>query len=55
MPRGYSGGNVVTDGFSGYGFLDDMEGIDHCFCWAHVRRRFFEAMNFDPNAEKVVD
>ena len=42
-------------GFPGYGFLDDMDGVVHCFCWAHVRRKFFEAMNFDPVSEKVVD
>ena len=55
MLKGYRGGNVVTDGFSGYSFLDKREEIKHCFCWAHVRRKFFEAMNFDPVAQKVVD
>ena len=55
MIRGYKKGNVVTDGYSGYGFLDEIEGIKHCFCWAHVRRKFFEAMNFDQKSEKVVD
>ena len=55
MLRGYQQGNVVTDGFSGYDFLDKREGIRHCFCWAHVRRKFFEAMNFDPVSEKMVD
>lgn len=55
MLTGYKTGNVVTDGFSGYSFLDAQEGINHCLCWAHVRRKFFEAMNFDPLAGEVVD
>ena len=55
MIKGYDRGNVITDGFSGYDFLDKEERITHCFCWAHVRRKFFEATNFDLNAERVVD
>jgi len=35
-------GNVQTDGFSGYNFLDTQEGIVHAGCWAHVRRKFLE-------------
>jgi transposase len=35
--RGY----VQTDGYSGYDFLDNREGIIHVGCWAHVRRKFF--------------
>ena len=37
--RGY----VQTDGYSGYDFLDRMEGIEHIGCWAHARRKFIEA------------
>ncbi|PIR36895.1 MAG: hypothetical protein COV37_01030, partial [Bdellovibrio sp. CG11_big_fil_rev_8_21_14_0_20_39_38] len=55
MLRGYENGCVVTDGFSGYNFLKNQETIKHAFCWAHVRRKFFEAMNHDPKAEAVVD
>jgi len=55
MLRGYENGCVVTDGFSGYNFLNNQETIKHAFCWAHVRRKFFEAMNHDPKAEAVVD
>ncbi|RLA61802.1 MAG: IS66 family transposase [Epsilonproteobacteria bacterium] len=55
MLRGYTSGNVVTDGYGGYNFLDQMKNIGHAFCWAHVRRKFFEAMNHDPKAEKMVD
>lgn len=35
-------GNVQTDGYSGYNFLDIQEGIVHAGCWAHVRRKFLE-------------
>ena len=55
MLKGYEQGNVVTDGYSGYNFLDRMAGINHCFCWSHVRRKFLEAMQFDSQAEEVVD
>jgi transposase len=53
--KNYKQGVVVTDGYSGYNFLDDKENIVHAYCWAHVRRKFFEAMNFDGSAGKVVD
>jgi len=55
MISGYSGGCVVTDGFSGYNFLDNEKLIKHAFCWAHVRRKFFEAMSHDSRAETMVD
>jgi transposase len=35
--QGYTG-VVQTDGYSGYGFLDDKSGISHMGCWAHARR-----------------
>lgn len=60
MLSGYKEGNVVTDGFSGYNFLHDEENKDfasvgHAYCWAHVRRKFFEAMKHDDKAEVIVD
>lgn len=55
MLRGYDTGAVVTDGYSGYDFLDEKENVKHAFCWAHVRRKFFEAMNHDDSSEEVVD
>jgi transposase len=33
-------GFVQTDGYSGYDFLDLLEGIVHLGCWAHARRKF---------------
>lgn len=60
MLKGYKTGNVVTDGFSGYDFLHDknneeFKNINHAYCWAHVRRKFFEAMKHDKRAEDIVD
>lgn len=36
-------GVVQTDGYSGYDFLDNREGVLHVGCWAHARRQFVEA------------
>jgi transposase len=38
--RGY----VQTDDFSGYDFLDKMEGVNHVGCLAHVRRKFADVI-----------
>jgi len=41
--EGYSG-YLQTDGYEGYdSAIKDMPGIIHAGCFAHVRRRFFEA------------
>jgi len=37
--RGYEG-YVQTDGYIGYNFLDQQQGITHVGCWAHARRNF---------------
>ena len=55
MLKGYVVGVVVTDGYSGYGFLDDLRNIKHAFCWSHVLRKFTDALNFDESARKPVD
>lgn len=60
MLKGYQEGNVVTDGFSGYDFLhapenEKFKDVNHAYCWAHVRRYFFEAMKHDKRSEEVVD
>jgi transposase len=36
-------GFVQTDGYEGYEELGRQPGIIHVGCWAHVRRKFFEA------------
>lgn len=40
--KGYKG-YVQTDGYIGYNFLDKNKEIVHVGCWAHARRKFFEA------------
>jgi len=37
--RGY----LQTDGYAGYDEAGNQEGIVHVGCWAHVRRKFFDA------------
>lgn len=54
MIRGFQG-VVVTDGFGGYGFLNEEEGIVHVYCWAHMRRYFYDAMAEDQKAGEIVD
>ena len=42
-------GVLVTDGFSGY---NKLENVTHAGCWAHVRRKFVEALPKDSEAAK---
>jgi transposase len=35
-------GVVQTDGYRGYNFLDEEDGVAHAACMAHVRRKFAE-------------
>jgi len=47
VPNAFLGdykGCVQTDGYVGYDFLDDRPEIKHLGCWAHVRRKFMEAV-----------
>ena len=55
MLEGYARGVVVTDGFSGYGFLDGLENVKHAFCRAHVLRKFVDALAFSEEARPAVD
>ena len=47
VPNAFLGdyaGYVQTDGYVGYEFLDDRPEVEHLGCWAHVRRKFMEAV-----------
>jgi hypothetical protein len=35
-------GILQVDGYGGYRVLADKSGVTLAFCWAHVRRRFYE-------------
>jgi transposase len=40
--RGFRG-TLLSDAYSGYNSVDAIDGIKRAGCWAHVRRKFFEA------------
>lgn len=44
---GYQG-YLMTDGYEGYNKLANTEGIEHLVCWAHVRRKFVDAVKVQP-------
>lgn len=46
--RGY----LTTDAYNVYEYLD-MEGIQHNFCWAHVRRKFIESIPLDTKGKEI--
>lgn len=49
-------GYLQTDGYDGYETFDKVEGITTLCCWAHARRKFYEAKDYDnANAEKVLE
>lgn len=48
-------GVVITDGYKGYDFLSKTKEIVHAYCWAHLRRYFFDAMSENKDAAIVVD
>ena len=49
--QGYQG-YLMTDGYDGYNALARTEGIEHLVCWAHVRRRFVEAVRVQPKGKQ---
>jgi transposase len=48
-------GNVMCDGFSGYNWIENADGLVLCACWAHVRRKFYDAIPEFPGAQKIVE
>ena len=44
---GYQG-YLMTDGYEGYNKLAKTDGIEHQACWAHVRRKFIDAVKVQP-------
>lgn len=40
-------GYLQTDGYAAYNQFDGVEGISTLNCWAHARRKFIDAQNFD--------
>lgn len=40
-------GYLQTDGYDAYETFDKVEGVTTLCCWAHARRKFFEALEYD--------
>lgn len=45
-------GYLMTDGYDGCNRLAKTEGIERLVCWAHVRRRFVEAVKVQPKGRR---
>ncbi len=44
-------GYLMTDGYDGYNAIERTDGIERLACWAHVRRRFVEAVRVQPKGK----
>jgi transposase len=51
---GSSTGALVVDAYTGYNRVTTPDGRTRVACWAHVRRRFFEARSTAPEAEQIL-
>ena len=49
--EGYKG-YLMTDGYDGYNEVARTDGIERLACWAHVRRRFVEAVRVQPKGKR---
>lgn len=47
-------GYLQTDGYEGYRAVVQKNGIRRLVCWAHVRRKFFEAAEYDDSAKRFL-
>ena len=48
-------GYLQSDGYDAYETFDKVEGITTLCCWAHARRKCYEAKNYDNvNAERIL-
>ena len=45
-------GFLMTDSYDGHNQLARTNGIEHMACWAHVRRRFVEAVKVQPKGRR---
>jgi len=48
-------GNLVTDGYSGYNDVVGEGKRSRVGCWAHARRKFYEALSTAPEARELLD
>jgi transposase len=47
------GGVLLSDGYDPYIRYTDKTGLTHAQCWAHARRKIFQAQEADPNAAAI--
>ncbi len=47
-------GYLQTDGYVGYEQFDNITGITTLNCWAHARRKFFDAQDYDKQKATAV-
>lgn len=47
-------GWLQTDGYTGYNEVIKKNKITHIMCWAHARRKFFDAIDYDSRANLVI-
>lgn len=52
---GGTGGALVVDAYTGYNAVTLPEGRRRVGCWAHTRRKFFEALSTAPEAQQALD
>ena len=43
---------LLTDGYAAYDAYSQRTGTSHALCWAHTRRKFYEAQDADPEAAR---
>ena len=46
--RGY----LMADGYDGYNKLAKIDGVERLACWAHVRRRYVDAVKVQPKGKR---
>lgn len=51
---GDSAGTLQVDGYSGYNAISCPEGRTRCGCWAHARRKFWDALSYAPEEARWV-
>lgn len=47
-------GYLQTDGYDAYETFDKMGGITTLCCWAHARRKFYDALDYDTHYSQMV-
>jgi hypothetical protein len=45
-------GYLMTDGYAGYNEIERTQGVERLACWAHVRRRFVDAVRVQPKGKR---